>query len=126
MNKVVLSGKMVREADYRMTNGGMSVARFTLAVDSKTKDKDTGKYSKEYINNCIAFGKTAELISNYVHQGDVFCLEAHLHSGSYVDKDGNKRNSLDIVVDSFDFPPKQSKSSLESMGTVEDGPDIMF
>ena len=69
MNKVIISGRVVRDADVRYSqtaSGSMAVARYTLAVDRAFKKE--GEQAADFIN-CIAFGKNGELAEKYLHQG---------------------------------------------------------
>ena len=66
INSVNLTGRFTRDPDVRYTDGGTSIARFTLAVDRRFK-RD-GEQTADFIN-CVAFGKTAEFIEKYFRQG---------------------------------------------------------
>ena len=62
MNSVQLTGRFTRDPEIRYTDGGLSIARFTLAVDRRFRQE--GGPSADFIG-CIAFGKTAEFIEKY-------------------------------------------------------------
>lgn len=98
MNKVILIGRLVKDPDLKFAAGsGMAICKFTMAVNRATKDKQA-----DFIN-CIAFDKRAETIAQYVGKGHQFAVVGQLQTGSYTDKDGNKRYTTDIVVSEFDF-----------------------
>ena len=90
MNKVILMGRMTRDAEVRYTQGENSsaVARFTLAVDRRFK-RQGDEQTADFIS-CVAFGKTAEFIEKYGHQGTKFVVEGRIQTGSYTNKDGIK------------------------------------
>ena len=70
MNNVVLMGRLTRDPDNRTSmsvNGDLEVSRFTLAVDRRFK-RSGEEHTADFIS-CVAFGKTAEFIRNYVHKG---------------------------------------------------------
>lgn len=91
MNKVILMGRMTRDAEVRYTQGENSsaVARFTLAVDRRFK-RQGDEQTADFIS-CVAFGKTAEFIEKYGHQGTKFVVEGRIQTGSYTNKDYNKK-----------------------------------
>ncbi len=98
MNKVILIGRMVKDPELNFAAGaGTAVCRFTLAVTRPFKKDET-----DFIN-CLAFGKTGETIAQYLTKGRQLALTGSIRTGSYDAKDGTKRYTTDIVVDSFEF-----------------------
>ena len=127
MNKLIVSGNLVRDIDLRYTQGtGMAVIRNTIAAKRKFKDKATGKYESDFIP-IIAFGKTAEFISEHFGKGEGIQVEAHMQSGSYIDKDGNKRYTLEALVENVEFMGKSTSnnSSTQNFGEQSFDEDIM-
>lgn len=90
----------------RYTDSGSSIARFTLAVDRRFKKE--GEQQADFIG-CIAFGKTAEFIEKYFHQGMKIGLEGRIQTGSYTNKDGVKVYTTDVVAENVEFV--ESKAS---------------
>jgi single-strand DNA-binding protein len=117
MNKIILSGRLVRDPEVRYSQGAtpMAVAKFTLAVDRKFK-KD-GEQSADFIN-CTAFGKTAEVIEKYVRQGTKIIVEGRWQTGSYTNKDGNKVYTNDCMVENIEFC--ESKSSQQTQNNAQE------
>ena len=103
MNKVMLMGRMTRDAEVRYTQGENSsaVARFTLAVDRRFK-RQGDEQTADFIS-CVAFGKTAEFIEKYGHQGTKFVVEGCIQTGSYTNKDGIKVYTTDVIVEQVEF-----------------------
>lgn len=98
MNKVVLVGRLTKDPELRFAAGsGNAVSRFTLAVNRQFK-----KDEADFIN-CVAFGKTAETISQYFTKGRQIAVSGNIRTGSYDAQDGTKRYTTDVVVESFDF-----------------------
>ena len=87
MNKVILIGRLIKDADIKASAAGMTIARFTLAVDRRFK-KDN-EQTADFIN-CVAFSKTAEFLEKYGKKGTKFVVEGSIQTGSYTNKDGNK------------------------------------
>ena len=69
MNKVILMGRLTRDPDMRVTTGenAMTISRYTLAVDRRTRKTDTNESTADFIT-CVAFGKAAEFAEKYFHQ----------------------------------------------------------
>ena len=111
MNKVILIGRVVRDAEIRYSQGASStcVARYTLAVDIKFKQE--GQPTADFIN-CIAFGKLGEFAEKYLHKGVKIAVTGRIQTGSYTNKDGQKVYTTDVVVEEQEFC--ESKSSNQS------------
>ena len=111
MNKVILIGRVVRDAEIRYSQGASStcIARYTLAVDRKFKQE--GQPTADFIN-CIAFGKLGEFAEKYLHKGTKIAVVGRIQTGSYKNKDGNTVYTTDVVVEEQEFC--ESKSSNQS------------
>lgn len=114
MNKVILSGRLTRDAEVRYSQGenAMAVARFTLAVDRKNK-KEGAEQTADFIS-CVAFGKTAEVIEKYCKQGTKMYVEGRWQTGSYTNKDNVKVYTNDCVVENFEFAESKAASEGNS------------
>ncbi len=113
MNKVILIGRLTRNADIRWSQGQdqKAIARFTVAVDRKiSKHSDPNQQTADFIS-CVAFGKTAEFLEKYGMQGTKFAIEGRIQTGSYTNKEGQKVYTTDVVVESLEFA--ESKRSQE-------------
>lgn len=97
MNNVNLLGNLVRDIEIVNTKNDKVLAKFTLAVARRFK-----KDEADFIN-CIAFGKTAEIMAQYLAKGSQIAVTGSIQTGSYEAKDGSKRYTTDVIVDSFDF-----------------------
>lgn len=117
MNQWIGMGRLTADPEIRQSQGNepMTIARFTLAVDRRTKEKQT-----DFIR-CIAFGKTAEGVEKWLKKGVKTLVTAHVQVGSYTDKDGNKRSSTDFAIDSWEFAESKATSG-EVKGKQEEAP----
>lgn len=116
MNKVVLLGRMVKDPELRFTPGsGTAVSRFTVAVNRQFKKDET-----DFIS-CVAFGKTAETISQYFVKGQQIAVAGRIQTGSY-DKDGKKVYTTDVVVESFDFVGNSGQADRDYVSDNNAGP----
>ncbi len=98
MNKVVLIGRTTKSPELRYAPGtGTAVCRFTLAVNRPYKKDET-----DFIN-CVAFGKIAETIAQYVLKGRQVAITGSIRTGSYENNAGNKIYTTDVALDGFEF-----------------------
>lgn len=98
INKVILIGRLTKDPELNFTAGtGTAVTRFTIAVTRPFKKDET-----DFIN-CVAFGKTGETIAQYLTKGRQLAITGNIRTGSYDAKDGTKRYTTDVVVESFEF-----------------------
>lgn len=111
MNSVQLTGRLTRDPEVRYTDGGMSIARFTLAVNRRFKSENGP--DADFIR-CVAFGKTAEFIEKYFLQGKKMDLNGRIQTGSYTNQEGNKVYTTDIVVENVEFG--ESKAAQKNRG----------
>lgn len=101
MNSVNLIGRVTRDLELRYSQTGTAVLKFNLAVQRKIKNSN-GQYDSDFIS-CVAFGKTAETIANYVSKGQQIGLMGHIQTGNYDNQQEQKVYTTDVFVDSFYF-----------------------
>lgn len=98
MNSVNVIGRLTKDPELRFATGnGNAFCRFTVAVPRKYNKDET-----DFIN-CIAFGKTAETISQYITKGRQIGVHGEWRTGSYDAQDGTKRYTNDLAVSDFTF-----------------------
>lgn len=102
-NKVILMGNLTRDVEMRTTPSGQSVANFSLAVTRSWKGQDGQNQDQTSFINCVAWGKVGEIIAQYVSKGSPLLVSGRLDQRSYEDKDGNKRQAVEVVVEDFNF-----------------------
>lgn len=113
MNNVQLVGRLTRDPDIRYTDGGVSVARFSVAVDRRFKRE--GEESADFIS-CVAFGKTAEFLEKYFRKGQRIGLTGRIQTGSYKNQEGVKVYTTDVIAETVEFVESKN-SSGESGGS---------
>ena len=132
MNKAILLGRLTRDPELRFAAGsGTAVSRFNIAINRQFKKDET-----DFIN-CIAFGKTAETISQYFTKGKQIGVVGRIQTGSY-DKEGTKVYTTDVIVENFEFVDKaegqasgnkakeESNQELDEEMEVLDSSDMPF
>lgn len=102
-NKVILMGNLTRDPETRSTTSGQSVTSFSLAVSRSWKGQDGTQQEQTSFINCVAWGKPGEIIAQYVKKGRPLLVSGRLDQRSYEDKDGNKRQAVEVVVEDFNF-----------------------
>lgn len=123
MNKVDLVGRLTKDVEVRYSTGENANAncRFTVAVNRKFKNKETGQYDADFIS-CVAFGKTCEFIAKYFHKGDPIGISGNIRTGSYTNKDGIKVYTTDVYVDDAEFVA--SKGATAATPSQASTPDM--
>ncbi|HNW28424.1 MAG TPA: single-stranded DNA-binding protein [Spirochaetota bacterium] len=102
LNKAILIGRLTRDPELRYTQSGTSVCSFSIANNRTYVAAGEKKEQVSYFN-CVAWAKTGEVIAEYCKKGQRIGIEGRLQQRSYDDKDGNKRQIVEIVVDNFQF-----------------------
>lgn len=97
MNNATILGRLGRDPETTFSKDGKAICKFSVGV--------TRKFNKEVTDwfNCASFGKTAELIQQYFKKGNQIALQGEIQFGDYTDKEGVKRYTTTLVVNSFDF-----------------------
>jgi len=118
MNKVILMGRLTRDAEVRYSQGDAStaVARFSLAVDRRFK-RDGDEQTADFIN-CVAFGRTGEFMERFGRKGTKFLVEGRIQTGSYTNKDGQKVYTTDVVVENIEFAESKASGDNNNGGYV--------
>lgn len=114
MNKVILMGRLTRDAEIRYSQGetANAVARFSLAVDRRFR-REGDEQTADFIN-CVAFGKTAEFLERFGRKGTKFVVEGRIQTGSYTNREGQKVYTTDVVVENVEFA--ESKANSDNSG----------
>ena len=121
MNITAFTGFLGRDFDI-IDAGNTTIAKNVLAVRRDFKDKKTGEYETDWIP-LTAFGKTAEIMNQHLSKGSKVEIVGKLQTNNYTDKDGNKRTSYDVIVNSFGFldsasdKPKKQESPFQDNAT---------
>lgn len=103
MNIVNLVGRLTRDP-YVQENGDKQIAKFTLACDRMKEGAD--------YPNCVAWGKTAEIIGKYLKKGSQVAIEGQIRTGSY-QKDGETIYTTDIAVSRVEFLGSKEEKPAE-------------
>jgi single-strand DNA-binding protein len=113
LNKIIVMGRITKDIELRRTTSGTSVTNFTVAVD-RDFDKDTTDFL-----DVVCWRNTAEFAAKYFGKGRMAVVSGSLQMRDWTDKDGNKRESAEIVADNIYFA--DSKKAADSGYTENTG-----
>lgn len=103
LNRVMLMGNLTRDPELRYTPSNTAVAQIGLAINHKWKDQSGEAKEEVTFIDCEAWGRTAEVLNQYVRKGNPLYVEGRLKLDMWTDKEGNKRSKLKVVVESMQF-----------------------
>ena len=99
VNKVILLGNVGKDPEIRTTQGGMTVASFSLATAERAKDQTGNWIDKTEWHNLVAFQRTAEIVRDYVKKGTQVFIEGKIQTRSWDDKEsGQKKYRTEILI----------------------------
>lgn len=136
LNKVFLYGNLTRDPELKALPGGSQVANFGLATNRSFKDKNGQRQEATEFHNIVAFGRTAEVIAQYVKKGRPLFVDGRITTRSWDDKETGKKNyRTEIVVENFQFGADGGKGGSgapsnsahdEQPAPSEEGGDIKY
>ena len=102
LNKVFLMGNLTRDVELKKTPSNMSVANVGLAVNRQYRTNDETREETTFVD-CEAWGRTAEVMGQYLRKGRPVFIEGRLKLDQWQDRDGNNRSKLKVVIENFQF-----------------------
>ena len=111
MNKVILMGRLTKDAELRQTTSGTAVARFSVAVNRRFAKE--GQPQTDFIN-CVAWKQTGEFIARYFRKGNMIAIVGSIQTRSWDDSYGNRRYATEVIVDEAYFTG--SKAEMQNGG----------
>ena len=112
-NRVILTGRMVRDPDIRWTQGAQqyAVAEFAIAVDRGKRGDGTDMGTD--FPNCKCFGKLAEIVDKYAYKGMWVLIDGHIQTGKYTNKEGKNVYTQDVVAEDVTFLTYKDKDAID-------------
>lgn len=107
LNCAVIMGRLTADPELRQTPSGVSVTRITVAVD-RSYVRQGEERQADFID-VVAWRQTAEFVSKYFNKGSMIAVQGAIQTGSYEDKNGNKRRTFEIVADNVSFCGSKSE-----------------
>lgn len=108
MNNVSLIGRLTADPELRHTQSGVANTRFTIAVDRRFTKQGEEKQA-DFIS-ITAWNQTAEFVCKYFTKGRRIAVTGEIRTGSYTDRDGNKRYTFDVWANNVEFCDSKSDS----------------
>ena len=99
VNKVILIGRLGKDPETKFTQGGVAIARFSLATDESWKDQNGEQQQRTEWHNVVAWRRLAEICGQYLIKGKLVYIEGRLQTRSWEDKEGNKRTTTEVQAD---------------------------
>lgn len=131
LNKVVIIGRLTADPELRTTPSGAHVTSFSVATNRNWTDKDGNKKEETEFHNVVAWGRQADVVSQFSKKGNLIMIEGRLQTRSWSDKEGQTRKTTEIVAERIQLGPRSaggqtfSKEKQESGGEkVEEMPVI--
>ena len=123
LNKVLLIGNLTRDPETRSTPNGQSVANFGMATNRVWQDRQTGE-KKEAVefHNLVAWGKLADMCSQFLHKGSRVYVEGRLQTRSWDDPSGVKKYRTEIILDSMIMLDRPSADGSSAAAPVPEKP----
>jgi len=118
MNKIILLGRLTKDPDLRRVEAGDKVyTKIIIAVDRNYKSVD-GEVKADFIP-VILWEKKAEIVCKYLKKGNFISLSGRLKTGSYDDKDGNKKYIVEVVAEDFKFVGGRKENGVDNNEQVQ-------
>ena len=118
MNLVLLTGNLARDPEKSMSNSGMSITRFTVAVRKAFKKKDSEGPDADFIQ-VTAFGSTADFVERYFHKGSSIVVEGRIQNSNYTDKEGKMVYRDQIIANNVEFGGRKSEGGESYSGGMD-------
>ena len=110
LNKAIIGGRLTADPVLNTTTSGIPVTPFTVAVNRRFADKQTGENRADLLN-VTAWRQTAEFITRYFRKASSICVVGSIQTRSWTDKDGQKRFATEIVADEAYFVDARAEST---------------
>ena len=119
INRVVITGNLTRDPELRSTSGGTSVCSLRVAVNSRRKDDSGNWVDKPNYFDVTVWGAQGENCAQYLAKGRPVAVDGRLNWREWEDKEGGKRQSVDIIADSVQFLGSREGGQGNGNGMVE-------
>jgi len=119
VNKVILVGNLGKDPEVRYAPSGDAIANVTLATTENWKDKNGEKQEKTEWHRVSFFGKTAEVVGQYLKKGSQVYVEGRIQTRKWTDKEGQERYTTEIVADKMQMLGGRSGSASMDNDSAE-------
>ena len=120
VNKVIIVGNVGRDPELRYTQSGQPVASFSIATNERFKDKDGNWKDRTEWHRIVAWARLAEICGEYLRKGSQVYVEGRIQTRDWEDKEGNKRQTTEIIALSMQMLGRRGEGGGPSM-SADDG-----
>lgn len=106
LNKVFIAGRLTADPELRTTPGGTHVVSFGVATNRVWTDRNNQRKEETEFHNVVAWGKQAEVVSQFLKKGSLILVEGRLQTRSWEGKDGQTRRTTEIIAERIQLGPK--------------------
>lgn len=103
VNRIILVGRLGADPELSFLPAGTAVCKLSIATSRKRKDQSGQVQEETQWHRITVFGKSAEACGEYLSKGKQAYVEGRIEYNSWNDKDGNKRNSTEIIANDVQF-----------------------
>lgn len=111
-NKVILIGNMTADPELKQTPNGVAVTSFSIAVERRFQNSD-GQRDVDFIN-IVCWRQNAEFVTKYFGKGKPILICGTLQTRSWIDNNGQKRYTTEVVADEVSFVGRKDDSGSQS------------
>ena len=108
LNVAIIMGRLTADPELKSTGSGIPVCTFRVAVDRRFKGQNEERQA-DFIN-VVAWRQTAEFVSRYFRKGSMIAVQGSIQVRNYEDKNGNRREAVEVVADNVSFTGNKSES----------------
>lgn len=109
LNKAVIIGRVTQDPEVKTTPNGTQVANYSVATNRFSKGQDGQKQEFTEYHNIVAWGKLAEITSQYLQKGALVMIEGRLQTRNWEGQDGVKRYKTEIVAENMQMGPRSGQ-----------------
>lgn len=118
LNKVFILGNLTQNPEVRTTPSGQTVASFSVATNRVWVDQNKQKKQAAEFHNIVAWGRLAEIVSQYMTKGRLIMVEGRLQTRSWDGQDGVKRYRTEIIAENIQMGPQQGGKPATASGEI--------
>lgn len=122
LNKVFIIGRLTRNPESRALPSGQPVTSFGMATDNYYTDKSGQKQQQTEFHNVVAFGRLADIASQYLIKGSLALIEGRIKTRTWQDQSGNQRSRTEIIAERLQLGPKSSNANFSQAQSKEEPP----
>ena len=120
-NKIIIVGYLGRDAEIRYTPQGTAVSNFSIATSERRKDRSGEAQEMTTWFRVSLWGKQAEALNQYLTRGKQVYVEGRLRTEEFTDRDGNKRQSLEVTASDIQLISSRGDAAGGSGGGAPGG-----